>query len=135
MANLDDYRVEPLLSPEGWAYASLPPVEEGDPGRFHALFGRDSLIFALQVLPDHPEVAASTLRALAKRQAQSDDPELDAEPGKMVHEFWADAPQWLVDGGWPVRDGSISYYGSADATAWFLAVLDATGRLAGTRWA
>ena len=58
----------PLLSEEGWAYASLPPQEPGDPGRFHALFGRDSLITALQVLPAAPEVARATLRALAALQ-------------------------------------------------------------------
>ena len=54
-----------LLSEEGWPYASTPPVEEGDPGRFHALFGRDSLITSLQVLPARPDVARATLRALA----------------------------------------------------------------------
>ena len=31
-----------------------PPVEPGDPGRFHALFGRDSLITSLQLLPARP---------------------------------------------------------------------------------
>ena len=41
----------------------------GRPGRFHALFGRDSLICALQVLPAAPEVARATLRALARRRA------------------------------------------------------------------
>jgi hypothetical protein len=39
--------LDALLSEEGWAYASTPPVEPGDLGRFHALFGRDSLICAL----------------------------------------------------------------------------------------
>ena len=62
--------LEPLLSDEGWAYASLPPQEPGDPGRFHALFGRDSLITALQVLPAAPDVARATLRALAARQGR-----------------------------------------------------------------
>ncbi len=123
MAHLEDYAVEPLLSTEGWAYASLPPVEQGDPGRFNTLFGRDSLIFALQVLPDHPAVAADTLRTHAKLQAQSNDPALDAEPGKIVHEFWTQAPQRLVDAGWPIRDGRMRYYGTADATSWFLVVL------------
>ena len=77
----------PLLSEEGWAYASLPPQEPGDPGRFHALFGRDSLICALQVLPAAPEVARATLRALAARQGRVDDPETDEEPGKILHEY------------------------------------------------
>ena len=79
--------LEPLLSEEGWAYASLPPQEPGDPGRFHALFGRDSLITALQVLPAAPEVARATLRALAARQGRVDDPEVDEEPGKILHEY------------------------------------------------
>ena len=48
--------LDALLSEEGWAYASTPPVEPGDPGRFHALFGRDALITALQLLPARPEI-------------------------------------------------------------------------------
>lgn len=115
-----------LLSPEGWAYASLPPVEDGDPGRFHALFGRDSLIFALQVLPVRPAVAADTLRALAARQGRADDPQIDEQPGKILHEYRPVAPSWLLESSWPVRDGGITYYGSADATCWFLVVLAAT---------
>ena len=35
-----------LKSGEGWLYASSLPLGNGDPGRFHALFGRDSLISA-----------------------------------------------------------------------------------------
>ena len=79
--------LRPLLSEEGWAYASLPPQEPGDPGRFHALFGRDSLITALQVLPAAPEVARATLRALAARQGRAVDAETDEEPGKILHEY------------------------------------------------
>ena len=60
--------LDPLLSPEGWVYASTPPVAEGDPGRYHALFGRDSLITALQVLPARPDVAARDA-ARARRAA------------------------------------------------------------------
>jgi len=82
-----DLHIEPLLSADGWAYASMDPVEAGDPGRFHALFGRDSLIFALQVLTRRPEIARSTLRALAAQQGREDDPEIDEEPGKILHEY------------------------------------------------
>jgi glycogen debranching enzyme len=116
-----------VLSPEGWAYASTPPVDEQDPGRFHALFGRDSLIFALQVLPERPDVAMATLRAHARMLGRRDDPEIDEEPGKVVHEYRPEAPAWLVEAGWPVRDGEIRYYGTADATSWFLVLLAATG--------
>jgi glycogen debranching enzyme len=73
-----------VLSPEGWPYASSESVDAGDPGRFHALFGRDSLITSLQLLPERPDVARATLRALAELQGVRDDEELDEEPGKIV---------------------------------------------------
>jgi glycogen debranching enzyme len=122
-----DAAIDGLLSTEGWAYASALPVESGDPGRFHALFGRDSLIFALQLLQRRPEVAAHTLRALAARQGRVEDPEIDEQPGRILHEWRPVAPQWLVDGGWPVREGALLYYGTSDATSWFLVLLAATG--------
>jgi glycogen debranching enzyme len=117
----------PLLSSDGWPYASLPPQEPGDPGRFHALFGRDALICALQVLPAAPAVAAATLRVLAAHQGTRRDPETDEEPGKILHELRPQAGPWFAEAGWPVRDGRLLYYGSADATSWFLVVLGATG--------
>ena len=117
----------PLLSEEGWAYASLPPQEPGDPGRFHALFGRDSLITALQVLPAAPDVARATLRALAALQGTTHDPEIEEEPGKILHEYRPVAGPWFAEHGWPVRDGRLLYYGTADATSWFLVVLDRLG--------
>ena len=119
--------LDELLSDEGWAYASTPPVEPGDPGRFHALFGRDSLITALQVLPERPDVARATLRALAALQGRRDDPETDEEPGKILHEYRPQAEPRFAELGWPVRDGQLLYYGSADSTSWFLVVLAALG--------
>ena len=119
--------LEPLLSDEGWVHASAPPVAEGDPGRYHALFGRDSLITALQVLPARPDVARATLRALAALQGQRDDPETDEEPGKILHEHRPEAPAWHTEHHWPVRDGELRYYGSSDSTSWFLVLLAALG--------
>jgi glycogen debranching enzyme len=116
-----------VLSDEGWTYASALPVEPGDPGRFHALFGRDSLITALQVLPARPDVARATLRALAALQGTRDDPETDEEPGKILHEYRPRAEPRFAELGWPVRDGRLLYYGSADSTPWFLVVLAAAG--------
>src|SRR5215210_203005 len=115
--------LDALLSDEGWAYASTPPVAEGDPGRYHALFGRDSLITALQVLPARPDVARATLRALAGLQGRRDDPETDEQPGKIIHEYRPAAPAWHTKHRWPVRDGELRYYGSADSTSWFLVLL------------
>jgi glycogen debranching enzyme len=119
--------LERVLSPEGWPYASSESVDADDPGRFHALFGRDSLITSLQLLPARPDVARATLRVLASLQGVRDDPETDEEPGKIVHEYRPEAEQRFVDMGWPVRDGELRYYGSADGTSWFLVVLDALG--------
>ena len=119
VAGLDD-----LLSPEGWPYASTPPVEPGDPGRFHALFGRDSLICSLQVLPARPDVARATLRALAALQGREEHPGRVEEPGKIGHEFRPRAPEAFVATGWP-EEAELRYYGTADATSWFLIVLAA----------
>lgn len=116
-----------VLAPEGWCFASSGPVDSRDPGRFNALFGRDSLITALQLLEARPEVARSTLRALAALQGRVDDPFTDEEPGKIVHEYWPHGAERFADSGWPVRDGQLRYYGSADSTCWFLVVLAALG--------
>src|ERR1700710_2618475 len=119
--------LDDLLSDEGWPYASTPPMEPGDPGRFHALFGRDALITALQVLPERPDVARPPLPALAALQGSRDDPETDEEPGKILHEYRPQAEPRFAELGWPVRDGQLLYYGSADSTSWFLVVLAALG--------
>jgi len=119
--------IDGLLSSEGWPYASSEPVDSDDPGRFHALFGRDSLITSLQFLRSRPEIARATLRKHASLQGVRADPETDEEPGKIVHEYRPDAERRFVDMGWPVRDGELRYYGSADGTSWFLVVLDALG--------
>jgi glycogen debranching enzyme len=119
--------LDSLLSREGWPYASAEPLDADDPGRFHALFGRDSAIVALELLPVRPDVARATLRALARLQGSVDDPDTDEEPGKIVHEWWPRAPERLRRAGWPVRDGELRYYGSADSTAWFLVLLASLG--------
>jgi glycogen debranching enzyme len=119
--------LDALLSPAGWPYASAESVEAGDPGRYHALFGRDSAIVSLQVLPARPEVARATLRVLASLQGAAEDPETDEEPGKIVHEWWSSPPARLRRPGWPLRDGEIRQYGSADSTSWFLVLLASLG--------
>jgi glycogen debranching enzyme len=107
--------------------ASAESTGDGDPGRFATLFGRDSLVTSLQLLPVRPVVACATLRALAALQGEVDDVETDEEPGKIPHEVWEGAPRRLHDAGWPIRDGGLRYYGSADSTSWFLVVLEALG--------
>ena len=120
--------LDALLSDEGWPYASALPVEPGDPGRFHALFGRDSLITSLQILPVRPGVARSTLRALARLQGTRDDPEIEEEPGKIGHEFREAVPEPFTAAGYrPAGRDGFRYYGSADSTAWWLVLLAALG--------
>jgi glycogen debranching enzyme len=121
--------LERVLAPDGWSYASALPVDASDPGRFNALFGRDSLITALQVLPERPDVTRATLRAHAELQGRVVDPLLDEEPGKIVHEYRPEPDERFIPAEWNalVRDGRLRYYGSADSTPWFLVVLGALG--------
>ena len=53
---------------------------------FMTVFGRDTIITCLQTLLFGPELARNALAALASLQAREDDPSIDAEPGKIVHE-------------------------------------------------
>ena len=131
--------IDALLSEEGWPYASSLPVERGDPGRFNALFGRDSLITALQLLPERPEIAHATLRALGERQGTREHPGTLEEPGKIGHEFRDRAPDGFLEAGWP-DEVPFAYYGTADATSWYLVLTAAAGfedeprRRAAARW-
>lgn len=84
---------------------------------FATLFGRDSIICALQILAYRPEVAAETLRLLASMQGTRVDAERDEEPGKILHELRV---------GELARMGEIPYspyYGTVDATPLFLVLL------------
>jgi glycogen debranching enzyme len=92
---------------------------------FTTLFGRDSIITSLQVLPFMPDVARETLRVLADWQATEDDPDRDMEPGKILHELRV---------GELARTGELPhrpYYGSIDATPLWLILLDETYRWTG----
>jgi glycogen debranching enzyme len=79
------------------------------------------------VLPERPEIARATLRALAARQGRAEDPDHDEEPGKILHEYRPVAGSRFIEMAWPLRDGRLEYYGSADGTSWFLIVLAALG--------
>jgi glycogen debranching enzyme len=102
--------------------ASLPAA--GLPW-FMALFGRDSLIASYQALPMQPDLARTTLIALAASQATEDDAFRDAEPGKILHELRYG--ELTVLGERP----HCPYYGTADATPLFLVLLDEYERWSG----
>lgn len=118
LSDLGALRMHPDLT----ADATLPAA--GLPW-FMALFGRDSLITSFQALPYLPELAATTLRVLAARQATARDDFHEQEPGKILHEL---------------RFGELTargqrphspYFGSADATPLFLVLLDEYHRWSG----
>lgn len=82
-----------------------------------ALFGRDSIITALETLPFAPEVGRATLDLLARHQGQQRDPDRDEEPGKILHELRIGERARL-------REVPFTpYYGSVDATPLFLVLL------------
>ncbi|MBO8173639.1 MAG: amylo-alpha-1,6-glucosidase [Thermococcus sp.] len=81
---------------------------------FMCLFGRDSIITSLFLLPYFPEYAKGTLRVLSKLQGKKFDKRTLEEPGKIPHEY---------------RFGELSqaslmpfasYYGTIDATPLYL---------------
>jgi len=86
---------------------------------FMTVFGRDTAITSLQTLLLGPEIAVGALDALTELQAHEEDPTIDAEPGKIVHE---------------VREGRCAefwfprYYGSIDSTPLYLVLLAETWR-------
>src|SRR5919204_209409 len=81
------------------------------------LFGRDTLVVAMESISGFPEFAFGAIDRLSRVQATDDNAEQDKEPGKIPHEL---------------RYGEIAslgllpfapYFGTADATLLFLIVL------------
>ncbi len=84
---------------------------------FASLFGRDSILTALFVLPFNPALAVGTLKTLASLQGSRVDDRREEQPGKIIHELRA---------GELAATGEVPfgrYYGSVDATPLFLWLL------------
>ena len=101
------------------AHARLPAA--GMPW-FMTVFGRDTLITSYQTLLLGPDLARGALDVLAELQATEDDPSIDAEPGKIVHE---------VRHGKAAKTWFRRYYGTVDATPLYLVLLSEVWRWTG----
>jgi len=140
-AGLDDLRHLLLTDPQEptaiFAAAGTP--------WYLTLFGRDSLWTARMALPFGTDLAAGTLRALARRQGTRLDPDRAEAPGKIPHELRRTAAEETAEG----FNLPPVYYGTIDATSlwisllrdawkWGLADKDAEGLLpnlqAAARW-
>lgn len=84
---------------------------------FITLFGRDSMITAMQMLAFESGIAENTLRLLAGRQGTKVDDWRDEQPGKILHEFRMGEMAHLNEVPYS------PYYGSIDGTILFLIVL------------
>ena len=107
---LCDLRVLYTAYPKGHA------IEAGVPW-YATVFGRDALITGWQTLMVNPDICRETLRFLASYQGKEIDPAREEEPGKIIHELrrgeMANCKEIL----------HTPYYGSIDATLWFVIVL------------
>lgn len=92
---------------------------------FVTLFGRDSLITAIQTLAYDPTIAENMLRLLASLQGTEVDEWRDEQPGKIIHELRV---------GELANLGEVPhahYYGTVDATPLFLVLMGLHARWTG----
>ncbi len=107
MADLDALRLHDPRNPDDVVIAAGAPW-------YMTLFGRDSILTSLMLLPFDPGVALSTARVLARLQGTRFDDETEEQPGKIVHEARPSHDVSLA-----FDDGHL-YYGSVDATPLFV---------------
>ena len=118
LSDLRLLRLAPAEAPEESFIAAGAPW-------FLTLFGRDSLWAARMLLPLGTELAASTLRVLARHQGVTSDVSTAEQPGKILHEVrgtsFSLGHHEGVDHALPPV-----YYGTIDATPlWALTLHDA----------
>lgn len=107
------------------ASKALPQRAGKDFHRYEALFGRDSLRVALNLLNKYPALARSTLMVLAQLQGVTTNNASEEEPGRIVHEVRDPqtdpiAQDFMREHGW-----QWPYYGSVDATPEYIRLLAA----------
>jgi glycogen debranching enzyme len=118
LVDLAALRFFPIMAPgQALPAAGLP--------WFMAVFGRDSILTSLQVLPFASELARTTLSVLGLRQGTVRDDFRDEEPGRIMHESRAGEMTAFEE-----RPHS-PYFGTSDATPLFLVLLDEYERWTG----
>lgn len=89
---------------------------------YEVVFGRDSLRVALDLIDIYPELAKTTVIALARLQGVTYDSDREEEPGRIVHEA-RDANDPIARRLTDERGWKWPYYGSVDATPEFVRTL------------
>ncbi len=100
-----------------------------------AVFGRDSLEVAEDLMLIKPRLVEKIILTIASLQGETDNPKNEEEPGKIIHEYRT--PK--VDGkplnkisreiydrlstAWGGDEDSLAYYGSVDSTPHFIRVV------------
>ena len=110
----------------------------------YAIFGRDSIRVAKDLMDTHPELAHTIVLTLARLQGTKSDDISEEEPGKIHHEY-----RNLIFEGKPVPNysaailhtlqmvwggegtGEMTYYGSIDATPLYIRLLQSYVRAYG----
>ncbi|WP_229403182.1 amylo-alpha-1,6-glucosidase [Micromonospora okii] len=92
---------------------------------FMTMFGRDSILTCLQVLPFAPGLSRTTLRILAALQGTRFDDFREEDPGRILHEM-----RYGETAAFEEQPHS-PYYGSVDATPLFVVLLDEYERWSG----
>ncbi len=111
--SIEDLATLRIFDPER---PDLAVVAAGAPW-FMALFGRDSLITSMMLLPVDSTLALGTLTTLAAHLGTTTDPVTEEQPGRVPHELRFGPAGTLALG------GRNAYYGSADATPLFVMAL------------
>ncbi len=114
-AGLDD--LQHLLLTDPQEHASIYAAA-GTPW-YLTLFGRDSIWAARMTLPFGTELAAGTLRTLARRQGCTIDAQRAEEPGKIPHEL----RRATHSGPAQALELPPIYYGTVDATPLWISLL------------
>lgn len=108
--SIDDLATLRIFDPDR---PELPVIAAGAPW-FMALFGRDSLLTSMMILPFDASLALGTLTTLATHQGIRNDPATEEQPGRILHELRLGPAGTLSLG------GQGAYYGTADATPLFV---------------